>query len=71
MIIINIEMPEKCGMCPLFRAENPMYCNLVKADKTKRINAPYGLPRPEWCPLVEVKTEKEQQPLSSMKRMEI
>ena len=53
MIEINIQMPEKCGMCPCFHPENPMYCKAVKADKNKKIVAPYGAPRPEWCPLKE------------------
>jgi hypothetical protein len=33
-----------------------MYCQAVKADKNKRIYAPYGEGRPDWCPLVEIKT---------------
>lgn len=58
MILIDIEMPERCGSCPCFHAEFPMYCKLIKPpDKDKRIIAPYGLPRPEWCPL------KEQEPV--------
>lgn len=52
--MIDIEMPERCGLCPCFHAEFPMYCKLIKPpDKDKRIIAPYGLPRPEWCPLEE------------------
>lgn len=52
MILIDIEMPEKCGLCPCFHAEFPIYCKLIKPpDKDKRIVAPYGLPRPDWCPL--------------------
>ena len=54
MIIIDIEMPEKCGECPCFHAEYPMHCQLIKPpDKNKRLSAPYGLPRPDWCPLKE------------------
>ena len=56
MIEINMQMPEKCGLCPCFHFENPMYCQAVKADKNKKIVNPYGSPRPEWCPL------KEQEP---------
>ena len=55
MIIIDIPIPTKCGTCPCFHAETPMHCQAVKADKEKRIVAPYGQPRPEWCPLKEVK----------------
>ncbi len=51
MILIDIAMPDKCGNCPCFHAEYPMYCQAVKASRDKRIEAPYGLPRPEWCPL--------------------
>lgn len=29
-----------------------MYCQAVKPDKNKRIVAPYGQPRPEWCPII-------------------
>ena len=55
MIMIDIEMPEKCGLCPCFHFDNPMYCQAVKADKNKKIVNPYGSPRPEWCPLKEKK----------------
>lgn len=52
MIVIDIEMPERCGKCPCFHAEYPMHCQLIKPpDKNKRLAAPYGLPRPDWCPL--------------------
>lgn len=54
VLVKGMEMPKKCGSCPCFHAEHPMYCQAVKADKTKRIAAPYGLPRPDWCPLIEV-----------------
>ena len=50
------EIPDRCGRCPCFHAEHPMYCQAVKADKNKRIYAPYGERRPDWCPLVEIKT---------------
>lgn len=52
--IKGMEMPGRCGSCPCFHAEHPIYCRAVKADRSKRIAAPYGLPRPDWCPLVEV-----------------
>ena len=54
--IKGMEMPGRCGHCPCFNAENPIRCQAVKADKAKRIAAPYGLPRPDWCPLGEVPT---------------
>lgn len=57
MIKIDIDMPRCCGLCPCFHAENPMYCQLVKADRKKRVVAPYGHPRPEWCPLPEAKLD--------------
>lgn len=63
MIEIDIPMPQKCGLCPCFHFENPMYCQAVKADKYKKIVAPYGLPRPEWCPL----KEQEPQPVKVVK----
>ena len=50
------EIPNCCGICPCFHAEHPMYCQAVKADKNKRIYAPYGEGRPDWCPLIEVPT---------------
>ncbi len=54
--IVPKEIPNCCGRCPCFHAEHPMYCQAVKADKNKRIYAPYGEGRPDWCPLIEVKT---------------
>lgn len=57
MVQIDIKMPEKCGLCPCFHAEHPMYCQLISPpEKTKRIVNPYGLPRPDWCPLIDVVT---------------
>ena len=50
--IKSMEMPKKCGLCDLFHAESPMHCTVVKGHKT--VGAPYGMPRPEWCPLVEL-----------------
>ena len=52
--IVPKEIPNRCGRCPCFHAEHPMYCQAVKADKNKRIYAPYGEGRPDWCPLIEV-----------------
>ena len=46
-------MPQKCGQCKLYRAEYPMYCRAVEGHRT--VGAPYGTPRPDWCPLVEIK----------------
>ena len=50
--IKGMKMPEKCGSCDLFHVESPMHCTVVKGHKT--VDAPYGMPRPDWCPLVEV-----------------
>lgn len=55
MVRIDIEMPERCGLCPCFHAEHPMHCQAVKADRNKRIVAPYGEPRPNWCPMNELR----------------
>ena len=52
--IVPMEKPKRCGLCPCFHAEHPMYCQAVKADKSKRIYAPYGEGRPDWCPLIEL-----------------
>ena len=54
--IVPKEIPNRCGRCPCFHAEHPMYCQAIKADKNKRIYAPYGGVRPDWCPLIEVPT---------------
>ena len=54
VLIRGMEMPERCGLCPCFHAEHPMYCQAVKAHKDKRIIAPYGAPIPDWCPLIEL-----------------
>lgn len=55
--IKGMKMPGKCGSCDLFHAESPMHCTVVKGHQT--VGAPYGMPRPEWCPLVEVKEPNE------------
>lgn len=47
-------MPDKCGCCRLFHAEYPMHCTAIKEYRTA--GAPYGMSRPDWCPLVEIKT---------------
>jgi hypothetical protein len=52
VLIKGMEMPEKCGSCDLFHVESPMHCTVVKGHKT--VGAPYGMPRPDWCPLVEI-----------------
>ena len=52
LYIKGMRMPEKCGLCDLFHAESPMHCTVVKGHKT--VGAPYGMPRPEWCPLVDL-----------------
>lgn len=53
VFIKGMEMPQKCGQCKLYHAEYPMYCLAVEGYRT--VGAPYGMPRPDWCPLVEVK----------------
>lgn len=53
VLIKNMEMPQKCGQCKLYHAEYPMYCMGVEGHRT--VGAPYGMQRPDWCPLVEVK----------------
>lgn len=52
ILIKGMRMPEKCGSCDLFHVESPMHCTVVKGHKT--VGAPYGMPRPDWCPLVEI-----------------
>jgi len=58
MVALDINMPDKCGLCPLFHAETPMHCQAIKPDRGKRIVAPYGAPRPDWCPLIELNEEQ-------------
>ena len=53
VFIKGMEMPQKCGQCKLFHAEHPMYCTASEGHRT--VGAPYGMPRPDWCPLTEVK----------------
>lgn len=53
VLIRGMEMPQKCGQCKLYHVEYPMYCMAVEGHRT--VGAPYGMPRPDWCPLVEVK----------------
>ena len=54
ILIKGMGMPQKCGQCKLFHAEYPMYCTAVKGYRT--VGAPYGMSRPDWCPLVEIPT---------------
>ena len=53
VLIRGMEMPQKCGQCKFYHIEYPMYCMAVKGYRT--VGAPYGMPRPDWCPLTEVK----------------
>jgi hypothetical protein len=52
VLIKGMEMPQKCGQCKLYHAERPMHCMAVEGHRT--VGAPYGMPRPDWCPLVEL-----------------
>ena len=52
VLIKNMGVPQKCGQCKLFHAEQPMYCIVDKNYRT--VGAPYGMPRPDWCPLTEL-----------------
>jgi hypothetical protein len=54
ILIKDMEMPQKCGQCKLFHAEHPMHCMAVEGHRT--VGAPYGMSRPDWCPLVEIPT---------------
>ena len=54
VLIRVMEMPKKCGQCKLYHAEYPMYCLAVEGHRT--VGAPYGMPSPDWCPLVEIPT---------------
>ena len=54
VLIKDMEMPQKCGQCNLYHAEHPMHCMVVEGHRT--VGAPYGMPRPDWCPLVEIPT---------------
>lgn len=57
VLIKNMEMPQKCGQCKLYHAEYPMYCMAVEGHRT--VGAPYGMQRPDWCPLVEAEGKEE------------
>ena len=56
ILIRGMEMPKKCGQCKLYHAEYPMYCLAVEVHRT--VGAPYGLPRPDWCPLQDTAYKK-------------
>lgn len=63
-IILDIETPRCCGLCPCFHAEHPMYCQAAKhitarenvKEYQRGISRPYET-RPEWCPLGDVQKE--------------
>lgn len=69
MIQIDLEMPDRCGNCPCFHFENPMYCQAIDIDRNKKITAPYRAPRPEWCPLQEVPSTNDGKRISVKGRM--
>ena len=50
ILIKNMEMPQRCGQCKLYHAEYPMFCMAVEGHRT--VGAPYGMQRPDWCPLI-------------------
>lgn len=52
ILIKGADMPDKCGQCPCFHHEYPMYCQATKESSNKTPDAPYGMPRPDWCPLL-------------------
>ena len=52
VFIKDIEVPQKCGQCKLFHSEQPMHCMAVEGHRT--VGAPYGMSRPDWCPLIEL-----------------
>lgn len=52
VLIKGMEMPQKCGQCKLYHAEYPMYCLAAEGHRT--VGAPYGMPRPDWCPLINI-----------------
>ena len=54
VIVRGMGMPQKCGQCNLYHAEHPMHCMVVEGHRT--VGAPYGMPRPDWCPLIEIPT---------------
>lgn len=68
MIQIDMEMPDRCGNCPCFHFENPMYCRVI-TDYHQKIGAPYRAPRPEWCPLQEVPSTNDGERISVKGRM--
>lgn len=52
VLVKDMKMPDKCGQCPCFHYEYPMYCQATKEINNKIPGAPYEMPRPDWCPLV-------------------
>lgn len=52
VLIRGMEMPQKCGKCKLYHVEHPMHCMAVEGHRT--VGAPYGMSRPDWCPLIEL-----------------
>lgn len=54
ILIRGMEMPQKCGKCKLYHVEHPMHCMAVEGHRT--VGAPYGMSRPDWCPLIEIPT---------------
>ena len=59
-IEFNMNMPKTCQDCPLFDKEF-YYCHGRLQYTTWEVQDIYkhNLSRPDWCPLIEVKKEKE------------
>ena len=63
-ILINMDMPKSCDKCRFcvngFTDEAPMYeCGVQSYDNVSVLVESGGKPfsfRPDWCPLVDVKT---------------
>lgn len=60
VLIKGMDMPESCWECPLCTDcfGDPCYCLPADTDFYKERDQ-YAHCRPEWCPLEEVKEEKE------------
>lgn len=44
--IPNMEMPTRCGLCPMFCDDFNDYCSAAQRS------IPFDAEKPEWCPLV-------------------
>lgn len=58
-IMINIDMPQSCYECHLSSSYEAVTCRVYICKLKKGKTTRYSMVRPDWCPLQEVKRDKD------------